>query len=181
MVSKRLIVIIFCVLAGYSTFSQGKPSVKIGSGLVHIGSRYGLGSNSDLIFPLRKNFSYGLNIGYAMASDKNIITNKAGAFSQSSIFAGNFELYYHPEVVDKVELLMFGGGGVRHFNSTQILVNSNLELSPFNDYSTGLGFNAGLGADYNISTRYALGIRYLHDFYKEGFDYFGISFGILIE
>lgn len=176
----RCLILALFVLTGLNSFSQGKPSVKIGYGIVNIGSRYGIGGNSDLIFPLKKDFSYGLNIGYAMASDKNIITTRYGSFSQTSAFCGNLELFYHPEVINKVKLLLFGGGGARHINITRVLVNSNLEITPTNDYSTGLGVNAGLGADYNISANYTFGFRLLHDFYKEGFDYFGLSFGIAL-
>ena len=86
-------------------------------------------------------------------------------------------IYFEPEIYKNLKISVFAGGGIRHSNSTQILVNSNFDVSPSNEFVTGLGFETGIGTTYYFSN-YNIGIKYKHDFFSEGFDYFGIKFGI---
>lgn len=177
----KWLAIAFVLLIGLNGFSQNSSSVRIGAGVVSLGSRYGVSGNTELLFPLSKDFSYGLTIGYAMISDKMISTTEAGAFNQLSLSLGDLCISYNPKVFKKLILMLKGSGGLRHINSTQLLVNSSLEITPTNERYTNIGLQLGIGLDYRITDNSFLGFQYLHDFYKEGFDYFGFRIGFNLK
>ncbi len=176
----RYIILLVCVFTFQVGFSQIRTSVSTGTGIVSYGNLMGVGVDNDFVISLKPYISCGLNLGLAMSSDKNFNSAQVGAFNQNSIYFGNLNLYLNPKIYKSLELIVFGGGGIRHQNSTQILVNSNSELIPSNEFATGIGFNGGIGINY-ILNHYIVGIKYKHDFYKEGFDYFGLNFGIKVN
>lgn len=176
---KILYTISFVFLITFQTaFSQIKPSINVGTGLVFYGNMVGIGGDSEITIPVNKYVSSGLNLGYAMASDKELIVTKTGAYSHNSIYYGDLNLYFHPVTFKNIKLLILGGGGIRHHISTQVLINSNSELNPSNVFATGIGFKIGSGINYLFKNNCFFGFKYMHDFYKDGFDFFGVNFGL---
>lgn len=176
----KCLILFVCIFTFKTGFSQTRTSVSIGTGIVSYGNLMGIGVDNDFVIPLNPYISYGLNLGLAMSSDKNVNSTRIGAYNQNSIYFGNLNLYFNPKIYNSLELKIYGGGGIRHQNSTQILVNSNLELTPYNVFATGIGFDGGIEINYTLS-HYIIGIKYKHDFYKEGFDYLGLNFGIKLN
>lgn len=176
----RYIILLVAIFAFQLGFSQSKTSLRIGTGAVYYGGLMGVGVDNDLVIPINPYISCGLNFGLAMSSDKKVNSSEIGAFNQNSIYFGNLDLYLNPKIHNNLELAIFGGGGIRHQNSTQVLVDSNFDITPSNVFETGFGFEGGMGINYIISN-YIIGIKYKHDFYKDGFDYFGLSFGIQLN
>lgn len=177
----RYPLLLILYLISNTVSSQVKPSVIIGTGIVSYGGLRGIGSENEIILPANPFISYGLSVGFAMSSDEKIKRSESGSFNQNAIFFGDINLYFNPIITKKFEAVIFGGGGIRHQNSTQLLVNSSMELSTSNVYATGIGFKGGVGLNYHISSNYLIGLKYKHDFYKNGFDYVGINFGIQLN
>jgi hypothetical protein len=97
------------------------------------------------------------------------------------VFAGDINLYFKPTVFKKFNFVVQSGCGYRHLNDTQVLVNGDYEIYPLHKSVNGFGIKAGLGLDYPITENYNIAFKYIHDFYMEGFDYFGLNFGIVLK
>ncbi len=177
----KCLVLFLLVFAFHPVFSQKRLSVvSVGTGVTLYAGSTGVAADGDIVLPLNSYLSCGLNLGLAMASDKKIDRTQTGAFVQNSIYFGNLNLYYNPKIYKNLRLVIFGGGGIRHHNSTQILVNGNLDLHLNNAFDTGFGFNGGAGFNYAWNN-YMIGVKYKLDLYKDGFHYFGLNFGIYLD
>ncbi len=174
-----LFVLVFAVQTG---FSQKRLSVSVGSGfVVSYGDLKGIGVDNDIVLPVNSYLSCGLNFGYAMFSYKKTHATQTEELNQNSIYFGNLNLYYNPKIYKNLRLIIFGGGGIRHYSLTHIFFNSNFPLYSYNiDIVTGFGFNGGAGFNYEWNN-YMIGIKYKFDLYKDGFDYFGLNFGIYLD
>lgn len=176
---KILYTILFVFLVAFQTASsQVKPSINVGTGFVLYGNTVGVGGDSEITIPVNKYVSCGLNLGYLMASDKKMIIIQTNAYNHNSLYYGDLNLYFNPFTFKNIQFFILGGGGIRHHISTQVLVNSNSELNPSNVFATGVGFKIGSGINYSFKNNYFLGFKYMHDFYKDGFDFFGVNFGL---
>lgn len=171
-----LVIFVLATTSQYA-FSQIKPTISIGTGIISHRGMNGLAVENEIVFPFKSNFSYGLNIGASMSSDKKFESMQIGSYIHQSYYFSNANIYFEPEIYKNLKISVFAGGGIRHSNSTQILVNSNFDVSPSNEFVTGLGFETGISTTYYFDN-YNIGIKYKHDFFSEGFDYFGIKFGI---
>jgi hypothetical protein len=176
----RLILLCLGLLIALAGFPQNKAQISTGVGLVNFGGVYGVGASSEILFPVRKSFSYGLITGYSMGSDDRINLQEAGSYNHHSIFIGDIDIRFNPKVFNSFYLALNAGGGIRHSNSTQILVNSNLEVNPTVSKDTGMGFHLGAGLFFFMNNRTSLGFHYSHDFYQEGFDFFCLKVGFTL-
>lgn len=176
----RLTLICLVLIIGLDSYPQNNPHISTSIGVVNFGGVYGVGASSEILFPIKESFSYGLITGYAMGSNDRINTQKAGSYNHNSVFIGDIDFRFNPRVFNVLVLTLNAGGGIRYSNSTQVLVNSNLEVNPTVNKNTGMGFHLGAGLGYFISTRTSIGFHYQHDFYQEGFDFFGLKVGFTL-
>jgi hypothetical protein len=177
----KAVALLICVFTFQMSFSQIKTWVNVGSGMVFSNGQVGIGCYSDLNFPINPWIACGLSMGYAGVSDKVLDINHAGSFYQGSIYSGDLNLALTPNLSKQLKFSLFGGCGIRHINSTDILVNGNFELTPVVINTNGFGAKTGLTVDYLIQKHYLVGLKYFHDFYREGLDYFGLNLGLILE
>lgn len=176
---KILLLKLFLLIA-IAGFAQKELRIATGVGLVKIEGVNGIGGISEIFQPINNNFSYGLIAGYAMGSDKHINLQEASSYNHHSVFIGDIGLRFNPKVFNKVALALNAGGGIRHLQSTQVLVNSNLIVNPTSKADTGIGFHLGVGLNYFVSSEIHLGLQYSHDFFHEGHDLFCFKVGFTL-
>jgi hypothetical protein len=111
-----------------------------------------------------------------MAADKNLSTTVAGSYLHNSLFRADLVGEYALPI-KALRFSVSAGAGFRHLLSTDILTNSNQEVTPYNGAYSGFAGFGGFGIDYVFSEKISFGVNYNHEFYHEGFDYFGVRIG----
>ncbi|MCK9499529.1 MAG: hypothetical protein M0Q45_08485 [Bacteroidales bacterium] len=176
----KFLLLNFCLLIAFAGIAQNKLQIETGVGFVILEGVNGIGGSSEILYPLHKNFSFRLATGYAMSSDKQISLLEACSYDHHSVFIGDIGLRFNPKLFNKVALALNAGGGIRHLQSTQVLVNSNLIVNPTSKADTGIGFHLGVGLNYFVSSEIHLGLQYSHDFFHEGHDLFCFKVGFTL-
>ena len=109
----RLILICLILIIGLDSYPQNNSQISTCIGVVNFGGVYGVGTSSEILFPIKKNFSYGLITGYAMGSNDQINTLEAGSYNHNSVFIGDIDFRFNPKVFNVLILTLNAGGGVR--------------------------------------------------------------------
>ena len=175
----KIILILLFVSIFSDTHSQEKLKFKMGSGIVNQYGNIGIGGESGFEYRIIKKFYLGIKLGYSNSSDAKVnITSDS--YNHVSEYNSDFCVSYNTRIKQKIGINIFAGAGIHQFLLTQMLYNSNAELTTFNEKKIGIGESVGLGMDYILKEKYTLGINYKHNFFNEGYDYFGVNFGIIL-
>lgn len=176
---KNIILILLLITTFSIAHSQEKLKIKMGTGIVNQYGNIGIGVESGFEFRIIKNLYLGLKLGYSSTSDANVnITSDS--YNHISMYSNDICVAYNSRIKQKLGVNIFAGAGLRQLLLTEMLYNSNAELTTFNEKNFGFGESLGLGIDYILKKKYTVGISYRHDFYKEGYDYFGVNFGVIL-
>jgi len=174
-----IILILLLTTTNSNIHSQEKLKIKMGTGIVNQYGNLGIGVESGFEFRIIKNFYIGLKLGNSSSSDANVnITSDS--YNHVSEYNSDFCISYNSRIKQKLGINIFAVAGIHQFLKTQMLYNSNAELSTFNEKEIGIGESLGIGIDYILKENYTFGINYKHNFFNEGYDYFGVNFGVIL-